>query len=242
MSTAVRDQPRRVLTSLLHGTRWMLLGYWLILITVTVLIGVLLTVTGAEDATTATGGALANPPRYFLLAVGIMLPTVFLPGYIVHGVTRRHFEVAAGAYAVILSLGFGLLTWAGVLFGGLIRGVAPTELLISGDHLFQNHYQVLHALVEFGALGLVHLLAGAVIGMGFYRFGAIRGMLWIPLGLLPVVICEYAMATGWMSTVLESLDIARPAMVFTVLGTAGSIALAAAGCHLLIRDIPIRTP
>ncbi len=89
----------------------MVAGYWAIMIPIyTVIITVIVTVGDTDVSIWATSGGSA--PKYFLLAVGVMLTTAHLPVYVGNGVTRRDFAygaslyilAVAGVYAVFMTI------------------------------------------------------------------------------------------------------------------------------------------
>ncbi|APU16903.1 MULTISPECIES: hypothetical protein [Actinoalloteichus] len=242
MKTRAAPATGSILTALIGGLRAVLIGYWAVLIIVVIVIWVVANVLGAGDPTTTAGWSFSNPPRYFLFAIGIMLPTLFLPMFVTHGVTRRRFVADAGIFAVLISAAFALMQWGGLVFEGFLLGTMSVDQEVNGAHLFTSREQVLLAITEFGVLGLVHLLAGAVIGAGFYRFGWLRGLFLIPVALVPAVVTEFAMATGWVSRAVAALDLSRLSVAVGTPIVVLSVLAAAAGCHLLLRDIPIRTP
>ncbi|ASO22102.1 hypothetical protein FHR81_004889 [Actinoalloteichus hoggarensis] len=241
MTTRSTPTTGNVLTALIRGLRAVLIGYWAVLIVVVLAIWFVAFIFGASDAAGTAGWSFSNPPKYFLLATGVMLPTIFLPMFLIHGVTRRRFLVDGGIFAVLVSAAFAVAHWIGLLIEGFLLGTMAVDHQANGAHLFDSRGQVLLVLLEFGVLGLVHLLAGVIIGAAFYRLGWLRGLFLIPVALLPVVVTELTMATGWVSGAVEALGLTRLSAVVGTPIVLLSILAAAGGCLLLIRDLPVRS-
>ncbi|MFC0530866.1 hypothetical protein [Phytohabitans kaempferiae] len=214
--------------------------YWAIMFAVYALImTVVLTVADTEVSIWATSGGSA--PKYFLLAVGVMLTTVYLPMYIGNGVTRRDFALGASicivavavVYAVTMTLGFAIeyaIYSAGDLFGGLED---PYPVRSLGDGMI--------TLVEELLVGTVYLCCGWLLGTFFYRFGALVGIALIPVSVVPAVVTETMFDSLWLGLgINEGLGLEPPALPVGVLVAVASIAVAWLVNFALVRAVSIK--
>jgi len=173
---------------------------------------------------------VGSAAKYWLLAVGIMLTGMHLRQYVSAGVTRHEFLAGAGLFGLVTAVlfaaaviaGHGLEQWAVGLAGPLspdYPAIAPVT-------------EYLHVLpVELG-----YLVSGTAITAGFYRFGALPGLLVLVPGMLPAAVSEALLAGGPHG---ESITRVLP-FGFAVAVSLVVTAVGAVACHRLIRDVAIR--
>jgi hypothetical protein len=180
------------------------------------------------------------PPRYWLLSMGIV--TVLQARvYVAMGVTRRQLgEAYLGLYALMAVL-FATVYTAGFApehavyaAGGLLDGlVEPYPVGGPGD--------VVRLFAASALVNLAHLVAGALIGIGFYRYRLWGGLLLIPVAVLPPVAVEAAFGAQWAGqgiNQLFGLPVA-PLPVGLAIG-AGILAVLVAGTYRAYRTMPVR--
>lgn len=135
--------------------------------------------------------------RWFIGAIGVHLTAVYLPLYVTHGVTRRRVAadtaVFAGIYAVIAAVLMAL----GFLLEGLVYRLAGWEQGLDA-HLFDTPGQAHVAIAEYGAVFLVWVVAGALLGAGFYRRPGL-GFVLIPLALAAVALLEAGIGGAYLA-------------------------------------------
>ncbi|MDQ7905596.1 hypothetical protein RB614_13830 [Phytohabitans sp. ZYX-F-186] len=218
----------------------MVAGYWAIMLPIYAAIVALVLAVGDVDVSIwATSGGSA--PKYFLLAVGVMLATVYLPVYVGNGVTRRDFALgaslyillAAAVYAVFMTLGFAIeypIYSARDLMGNLtdpypVRSMADALAMLVGQLL----------------VGAVYLVCGWLMGTCFYRLGAWWGIVLIPLTVLPAVVTEIGFDALWLGYAINNgLGIEPPPLAVGVLMAVASIAVAWVANFVLIRTVAIK--
>jgi len=218
----------------------MVAGYWGIMLTIyLVIITVILAVGDTDVSIWATSGGSA--PKYFLMAVGVMLTTVYLPVYVGNGVTRRDYAIGASfyvlgvaaVYAVAMMLGFVLehaIYTSADLMGGLEE---PYPVRSVGD--------ALSTLVAEFFVGSIYLVCGWLIGSCFYRFGNWVGIALIPVVLIPALITEIGFDSLWFGHLINSgLDIERPRLAFGVLLAVVCVAVTWFVNFALIRAVGIK--
>ncbi len=169
-----------------------------------------------------------TPPKWFLLVLGIIAAVGALPMYIAQGITRRHYALASLAVAGPLALVFGVIALAGygveyVTFsatGLLSEQTAPYPVGSVGDGL---------AVVGEALIVLLAWMAtGWLFGLGFYRFGALWGLLFLPVAGLPLIAVEWTFNANRLGFAFD-----------TALGVV-AVAAGMAGIYLLVRDVPVR--
>ncbi|GAA4456358.1 hypothetical protein [Phytohabitans houttuyneae] len=218
----------------------MVAGYWAIMIAIyAAIITVVATVGDTDVSIWATSGGSA--PKYFLLAVGVMLTTVYLPAYVGNGVTRRDFTLGAslyilavaGVYAAIMTLGFVVehaIYTSADLMGGLTD---PYPVRAFGDGL--------ETLVAELLVGIVYLCCGWVMGTCFYRYGSWWGIGLIPVTVLPAVVTEIGFDSLWLGYgINKGFGIDRPPLGVGVLMGVASIAVAWVANIALTRSVAIK--
>jgi hypothetical protein len=218
----------------------MVAGYWAIMLPIyTVIVAVVVAVGDTDVSIWATSGGSA--PKYFLLAIGVMLTTVYLPVYVGNGVTRRDYALGASlyvlavaaVYAVIMTLGFAFehaLYTSADLMGGLDEPY-PVQSVADG----------LATLVGELFVGIVYLCCAWLMGSCFYRFGNWWGIVLIPVTVLPAVFTEVGFDALWLGYGINNgLGIERPPLAVGVLIAVVSIAAAWFANFALIRAVAIK--
>lgn len=218
----------------------MIAGYWAIMGTVYAgIIATVLLVGDADVSIWATSGGSA--PKYFLMVIGIMLTTAYLPIYVGNGVTRRDFARAASlyivavaaVYAVLMTLGYVVeynLYSAGDLFGGL-KDPYPMRSFADAWSIFVAELFV----------GAAYLCVGWLLGTCFYRLGTWWGIGLIPLTLVPAVVTEVGFDSLWAGYGINNgLGIEPPPLAIGVLIASAAVAVAWIVNFALIRAVAIK--
>lgn len=189
MSTIRTNDAFTVWRELLRGYSLMIGFCWAVTGLIVAIVVVSTTLAGevTESLWLNTG---STQPRYFLLAMGVMLAATHLPVYVAHGVTRRLFLVAGVGFTVAVSAAFAAITVIGfglerLLFswqGTLDRLPEPYPMNTLGDGL--------RVALALALLGTVYLCCGWLIGSIYYRYGAWFGTLLIPAAAVPLFVAE----------------------------------------------------
>jgi hypothetical protein len=225
---------RRLGLEVWKTTRW----FWLAATVVTVLVGAVI-----AHFTPITSSIWENAgqwPRWWLFAMAVALIAVQLPVAVTHGVTRRAALRAVGVVSVLVSL-----FWAGyMVLGHVVERIIYDALgwpdAMQTEHLFTDGYDVLPMLAEYWLIFLGYLVAGLLVGGVYYRFGPVRGTLLLPATLLPAVVIEVLLSTGWYGTGLQDgLSIDRSAAPVLVVASVVVLSLGALAIYLVLRDVPI---
>ncbi|WP_178022282.1 hypothetical protein [uncultured Paenibacillus sp.] len=118
-----------------------------------------------------------QPSKVFMLVIGIISVSGFLSFFARFGVTRKAYfygsSLAAATVALVLMGGVGVI-------GSLQHWLIPAPEKVS--FLGENASWLL-TMIVYVLNALMYYLAGYVIGVGFYRFGKLGGMLYIVLAL-----------------------------------------------------------
>lgn len=222
---------QRVVTSMMFGLRPMIAGYWLVML---VAFGL-----GALVAQLVGGGFdqsiwdhATQSPKYFSAAIGITLTPALFSLMIAHGVTRRMFALAGTIILVGAATATAVIWMLAYQVEHVVYASAGLGQTLSNPHLFTKTSQVGLIFTEFFLLIIAHEVAGWLIGIGFYRFGFFKGLLLLPLGLLPAVAAELLLVAQWLADALRSTGYQRPSLA---IGVPGVLAISALGLYCAYR-------
>lgn len=238
-SVTATGRLKRVLVSMAIGLRPMIVGYWGVML-VSFLIGGLIAQligSGIEHSIWDYG---TQSPKYFSGAVGVTLTPALFTLLIAHGVTRRMFAVA-GSILLVGAAAATALIW--VLAYQVERGVydiAGLNQAMENPHLFTKTTQVGLIFTEFFLLILAHEVAGWLIGIGFYRYGFWKGLLLLPLGVLPAAAAEFLLVAQWLADALRSTGYHRPPLAIGVPGVLAVSALGLYAGYLMLRSMALK--
>jgi hypothetical protein len=204
-------------------------GCWAIVATVIILIG------DADMSVWHWFGT--SPAKYFLMVLGIITASVYLPVYVGHGITRRQFAAGSAAFFGVASVAFGVVVLAGYHAAtgqfGPASGSYPVTSFGDGLAVFAR-YAVIHA---------AFVCTGWLLGATFYRFGPWIGIVLIPVCVLPGFGVDFVLGTGTEQTGLHLYDIVELGAAYLPAGLlvgAALLALGAALAFAVVRDVPIR--
>ncbi|MEV0156035.1 hypothetical protein AB0H57_20175 [Micromonospora sp. NPDC050686] len=183
----------------------------------------------------------STQPRYFLLAIGVMLVALHLPVYVAHGTTRRLFVLVGAAFALAISaafavgimIGFGLERTVFGWLGVLDQLIDPYPVQSLGDGL--------RGILSLTLLSLVYLCCGWLIGSIYYRYGAWTGTLMIPVAALPLFVTEAGLGQKylgeWLAQEVGLSGLSYRAGLIVALGSAAVVLAVIYGIN---RAVPIR--
>jgi len=230
---------RQVLLAMLVGIRPMLGGYWLVMLFLFLAISIgYLMATGGLDHSMWDWGT--QSPKYFSMALGITITPAYLSLLISQGVTRRMFSVAASIYltgAAAATASLWVLMYQGERLLYSAQGWSQT---MQNPHLFHDTSQAGLIFTEFYLLILSHEVAGWLLGITFYRFGFWRGLLMLPLSLIPAAVTEFLLIAQWLADVLNSIGYQRPPLAVAVPSILVVSALGWYVGYLLLRPLALK--
>lgn len=177
----------------LFGNYWYA-WFWGVMILVYAAIGTGIWLWGSTDI--SLWETSTNSTKGTMTALGVMLTPVYLPVMIAAGVTRRSFVVAATSAMASLAVGSSLLVTLGFVIERPIFEAAGIPETLQSDHLYANVSQLHLIFTEALLLQLAYGMSGFLIGLCFYRFGAIIGVLLILPGAVPAGLTEATITGG----------------------------------------------
>jgi len=206
---------KTVLLSMAVGMRQMLVGYWIVMVVAFLAVGIVIQLaTGTVDHSMWDYGT--QSPKYFSMAIGITIIPAYFSLLVAQGVTRRMFSVAASIYltgaaaatallwVLVYRVEYVLYSWQGW----------PQDL--TNQHLFTRTSQVGLVFAEFFLLILSHEVTGWLLGITFVRLGFWRGLLMLPLALIPAVAAEFLLVAQWLAGILTNAGYHRPPLAVAV--------------------------
>ncbi|GAA0801287.1 hypothetical protein [Spirilliplanes yamanashiensis] len=224
----------RVLRSLVRVYTRVAAWYWGIIVAIVV---VLVAAFGVLDEVRISGwsSVTTSAVKYWILSIGVMMPTVHLRFFVANGITRRHFTLGAGLFGIVFVTSFSLI--------GLLGHAVEHPVYAAAGWLAQLDEPYLVGSVADGALylaraiplHLVHFVAGALIGTGFYRFGVWRGIALIPPFAALIVLAEVGFGSEWN----PSLTDGPVPFAVASLGALALAALAGLAARTLLATVPL---
>jgi hypothetical protein len=206
---------RRILLAMWVGMRPMLVGYWIVMLVGFLIVGLgIKVVTGGIDHSTWDYGT--QSPKYFSMAVGIVITPGYLTLLIAQGITRRMMSVAVSIYLTGAAAATAVLWVLVYQVEHLIYTWQGWSQALANPHLFTKTPQVGLIFAEFFLLILSHDVAGWLLGITFVRFGFWRGVLLLPLSLIPAAAAEFLLVAQWLADVLNGLGYHRPPLAVAV--------------------------
>jgi len=187
----------------------------------------------------AAHGALWYPFSLMVTVVAVQLTS-----HVGNGMTRRSFAQATLLAAVYVAVLYGLAMAVGLAVEGALyvrAGWPHVHVASVGENAAAPGAPALWDdgfLVSAGTYA-VRTAAGAVsgllVGVAYYRLGALRGTLALPLTVLPALMSQDGLATvvaGNLGTSPAAYDLVNLAVV----------ALAALAFWQLVRNVPVAPP
>ncbi|MDX3004325.1 hypothetical protein PWY87_21740 [Kribbella solani] len=206
---------KHVVNAMTQGLRQMLVGYWVVMLVALLGVGIVIALlTGGVKASVWDYGT--QSPKYFSMAIGITLTPAFFTLLIAQGVTRRMYSVASGIYLTGTAAATALL-WllAYQAEHALYAGQGWPDKL-TNPHLFTNTSQGELIFAEFFLMILAHEVTGWLLGITFFRLGFWRGVLLLPVSLVPAVAAELLLVAQWLADLLRNTGYQRPPLAIAI--------------------------
>ncbi|GIE93701.1 hypothetical protein [Paractinoplanes rishiriensis] len=165
-------------------------------------------------------GLAGSAAKYWTLVLGIMLVSGHLKVFVTNGYTRRAFAAGATVFVTIVAAGVAAVVTLG-------HWLESTVVVALGEAA--SDYPVLTGgglPGEFGRVFPVSLawaVTGALIALGFYRFGGWRGLIAMVPAALPAAVSEGLVAInerGLSADLLPYLIEVLISLTVTVFGLA----------------------
>jgi hypothetical protein len=230
---------RRILFAMVIGLRPMLVGYWLVMLVGFLVVGIVVkAATGGIDHSTWDYGT--QSPKYFSMAIGITITPAFLSLLVAQGITRRMMSVAASIYLTGAAAATALLWVLVYQVEHLIYSWQGWTQTFANPHLFTKTSHVGLIFAEFFLLILSHEVAGWLLGITFVRFGFWRGVLLLPLSVIPAAAAEFLLVAQWLADALNGLGYRRPPLAVAVPSVLVVSALGLYAGYLVLRPMALK--
>jgi hypothetical protein len=217
----------------------MLVGYWIVMVVAFLAVGVAIQVaTGGVDHSMWDYGT--QSPKYFSMAIGITVTPAYFSLLIAQGITRRMFSVAVSIYLTLAAAATAVLWVLVYQLEHLLYSSQGWSETLTNPHLFTSTSQVGLIFAEFFLLILSHQVAGWLLGIIFVRFGFWRGVLLLPLAVIPAAAAEFLLVAQWLAEVLNSAGYHRPPLAVAVPAV---LVVSAAGLYagyLVLRPVALK--
>ncbi|MEV6282188.1 hypothetical protein [Kribbella sp. NPDC051770] len=230
---------QRVLRAIVVGMSQMLGGYWVVMIVGFLLVGIVIQMfSNGNDHSIWDYGT--QSPKYFSLAIGITVGPAFFTLMISLGITRRMFSLAASTFLVGAAASTALLWVLVYQVEHVIYASQGWTQALANPHLFTKTSQAGLIFTEFFLLVLSHEVAGWLVGISFLRFGAWKGLLMLPVTLLPAAAAEFLLVAQWLAEAIATTGYHRPPLALAVPGVLVVSALGLYFGYLMIRPLGVR--
>jgi hypothetical protein len=232
---------KQAVWSMIVGLRPMLTGYWAVMVVAMFFGGVVIQSLSGGVHTSAWDFGTQSP-KYFAIAIGTALTPAYFSLLISQGLTRRMFSVAAGIYLTGAAVATSVL-WVLVyqVERGLYAWQGWTDKL-TNPHLFTDPSQAGLIFAEFFLLILSHEVTGWLLGITFVRLGFWRGVLALPLAVLPAAAAEFLLVAQWLANVLENTGYHRPPLAIAVPSVLVVSALGLYAGYRILQPMALKPP
>ncbi|TWD79187.1 hypothetical protein FB561_0242 [Kribbella amoyensis] len=227
-----------VLRLIVRGLTPMLGGYWVVMVLTFAVAGTVVKIVTGGDTSIWDYGT--QSPKYFSAAVGITFVPAFFGLLIAHGVTRRMVAVAAAIFFTGAAACTAVLWVLMYQLEHVVYSWQDWSQTLPNAHLFSRPTQSGLVFTEFFLLVIAHEAAGWLIGICFYRFGVWKGILLLPLCILPAVTAELVLAAQWFANEIAGTGYQRPPLA---IGAPLVLVVSALGLwagYLLIRSLGLK--
>lgn len=184
--------------------------------------------------------SLSNTPRWFALAMGIVLIAAYLRPHVASGRTRRLLLQASTVAVVVLALASAAVITAGMVVERTVYEANGWPLAIATGHVFTSTDQLGLAFVENALIMTVFGVTGLLIGISYRVLSPGRASFAIPLTASPALLALAAIELRATSDLggrlgIEGLPPAVTLATFVVLAAAAYAAAAR-----LIRGVQVQ--
>jgi hypothetical protein len=214
------------------------LFWWAVLIVV--ITGILVARARFAAVDTSTWFWAGSSPRIMFLVIGILLPTLFLPRWVSHGITRRAFALAGGLDMAAAAIAGGAIMAAGYAVESAVYDAAGWQPALDGPTLplFIDGRQWYLIVVGYTLLFSAYAITGWLLGAGYYRWGPWRGTLFVAPAVLPLVATEAIFLPGQTLGLTLGLEwLPMPAVIVVALTITVLGSLSAYG---VVMNMPLR--
>jgi hypothetical protein len=177
----------------------------------------------------------------YMLVIGIIASSYFMPYYVKHGVTRKGHFIGSALAAFILSASLTIIIGILSLLEGVIYSLLNTPISFES---FQSEtaYGSFIYPISYILNCLLYYMIGWFIHIGFYRFKWMIGLVFCGLSVLIVSLHGFLWSNGMTGLLgIEELtkNISVP-LATSILGTVGIIGILLIFVRLFTRRIAIK--
>lgn len=175
-------------------------------------------------------------PAVLLFLIGLGLPTMLLPRYVVHGSTRRAFALGSALVTGSAAVAGGLLMAVGFAVESFVYEAQGWTQAIEGTRLFAGADQPGVIVAQYALVFAAWAITGWLAGTGYYRWGGWWGTLFLVPAALPLVLAEILVTAGSAATPWGSVPLPLSLVIVCLLVVvlAGAIA-----CERIVRSMTV---
>lgn len=177
----------------------------------------------------------AHGALWFPFSLMVTVAAVQITSHVGNGMTRRSFAQAALLTTAVVGLAYGLLMAVGLAVEGALydrAGWPHIHVADTGPSAAVRAEGFLVSALTYAVRTAAGAVAGLLVGTAYYRLGALRGTLALPLAVLPALASQDDLA----AVVAEALGMTLPAYDLVNLTV---VVLAALAFWQLVRNVPV---
>ncbi|GAE30486.1 hypothetical protein [Halalkalibacter hemicellulosilyticus] len=179
-----------------------------------------------------------EPSKVFMLVIGIIFPLAMLSHFVKYGITRKDYMISSAIASV--GIAFSLMIIAAILSAiiqlfEMFSGAFDVSFIESQSNWFLP-------IVVLSIILICYNIAGWMIAMGFYRFGAWGGMGFIAIALVFIALIDilWERELSVLSTTYLPFSIPNLSLGWSIIGTAVLIAVGLIIIHRIMERVRIK--
>lgn len=182
---------------------------------------------------------VAGWQRWVVFAAGITTTTTFLRMLVRNGATRALLSSASTVTMAVIGVVAGLWITAGFAVEKLVYDRFGWTQEVDGGTVLQWS-DLWRVALESPLVLAAYFVAGWLVGVGFYRFGVVGGIVLLLPSMIPAALCELVASedVGGVGAATSWLD--QPHLAITVAVGAAAIAAGVWAARRITRDTPVR--
>ncbi len=179
--------------------------------------------------------------RWLVFAAGVTMTTTFLRMLVRNGSTRALVSSASTvAMAVIASIGTTIIAAGWVIEKFVYDRQGWPQRLDSGNEVFEWS-DLWRVAIESPIVLAVFFVSGWLVGVGFYRFGVVGGLLLLLPSLIPAALIEVITTRDFGGLDLDVIpEIGAPGLLLTLIGGVALVAASVAVARRVTIGTPLR--
>lgn len=216
--------------------------YWAIftIVAVSVIVGSVQFGSGLDQG--VVDAQIGGSSRWFMMVLGTVVPAAYLRLHVAAGGTRRSLVTGTVRGGILGGALIGLVTAVYTLGERALFGALDLTWSREYGLPVDGYAGIALTTVTEALVAATYYLVGAAIAAGYYRFGMVRGTVYVLAALVPAALVDLASHTGVAALIagLDNLPDGGTGVLLGLVGGAVAIGLAAWLLSVPLRSVPLR--